>query len=88
MTKYITHFLLNFNQISKINHFFHFRNLADQLQAVVSEMGTTKGHFVRMVSYGQDGEITIVLYDENWIEDMVNQCNDETINPSGLCLDR
>ena len=41
-----------------------------------------------MVSYGQDGEITIVLYDENWIEDMVNQCNDETINPSGLCLDR
>ena len=62
--------------------------MADQLQAVVSEMGTTTGHFVRMVSYGQDGEITIVLYDENWIEDMVNQCNDETINPSGLCLDR
>lgn len=65
----------------------HFRNLADQLQAVVSEMGTKEEDFVRNVSYGLNGEITITLYDKAWMEDMVNECNDEKIDPSVICID-
>ena len=50
-------------------------------------MGTKEEDFVRNVSYGLNGEITITLYDKAWMEDMVNECNDEKIDPSAICID-
>ena len=50
-------------------------------------MGTKEEDFVRNVSYGLNGDTTITLFDRIWIEDMANECNDEKIDPSAICLD-
>lgn len=51
---------------------FLFSNLADQVLAVLSEMGTDTENFVRHVVHGPNGEITLSLFDPDWIPDMVS----------------
>ena len=47
-------------------------NLADQILAILSEMGLDTANFVRHVVHDSNGEITLALMDNDWIPDMVS----------------
>ena len=64
-----------------------FSNLADQIQAILSELGEDTDNFVKHLIKGH-GELTIACYSENWLPMMANCCSDKGHWPSVICVDR